>query len=84
MRVPVIPDWCKGMPDHLKLYAEDVMEFYGLKSGRGNAHNIYKEISNGHIPKPLKIKVSGSRSNYWLLGDMRELRIKLLNDELLK
>lgn len=75
-----IPSWCNGLPNSLKLYSEDVLEFYGLKSTRGNVRNIHREINIGRIPKPLEmIGYGGSkRKNFWLLGDMRKLHSELL------
>ena len=70
-----IPAWTNGLPNHLKLYSEDIMEFYGLKSTRGNIANLYREIKTGRIPEPLQLTIKyGSRKNYWLLGDMRKLK----------
>jgi hypothetical protein len=74
MAKPTIPDWCKGMPDSIKLYPEDIMEFYGLKSTRANANNVYREIRKGIIPEPLTMDgYAKARKNYWLLGDIRKL-----------
>lgn len=75
MNTLTIPVWTNGLPNHLKLYSEDVMEFYGLKSTRGNIANLYREIKSGRIPEPLQLTIkAGSRKNYWLLGDMRKLK----------
>lgn len=71
----IIPEWTNGLPDHSKLYSEDILEFYGLKSTRATAPNVHREIRSGRIPKPLDLGVKGySRKNYWLLGDMRKLK----------
>ena len=85
MRIPVIPSWCKSLPDTTILYSCDILEFFQY------SHNIRKVgcfILGGLLPEPMAIndnrKLNGRKratKNYWLLGDIRQLRKDMLNED---
>ena len=85
MRIPILPDWTKGLPGVTILYSCDILEFFQY------SHNIHKVggfVLDGLLPKPMAIngnrKLSGNKratKYYWLLGDVRKLRISMLEKE---
>ncbi len=80
MKIPIIPDWCKGLPDKTKLCAEDLLEFYGLKITPANKTNIYRGIKKGKVLSPSNIEGHGPKRSFcWLLGDLRKQRNEMIN-----
>jgi len=85
MRIPIIPSWCKGLPDKTILYSNDIMEFFGYNENHPTGH-VFQYIIDGALPEPLKLKLKcrGSkraRKVYWTLGGIRQLRMEMLNEQ---
>ena len=79
MRIPVIPDWCDGLPDNVMLRSTEIFEFFGYAKSMGSTHGIAK----GYIPEPFGSWVNkrGSRFRYvWTLGQLRQLRIDMMEE----
>ena len=88
MRIPILPGWTKGLPGVTILYSCDIMEFFQYNH---NTSKVSGFILDGLLPKPMAInynrKLSGSKcatKYYWLLGDIRKLRISMLEKEVNK
>ena len=81
MKIPTIPDWCKGLPNTTRITSAEILEFF-CYSNKANSVSAY--LSRGYIPEPITSK-DGSvgrmnrRNKYWLLGDLRELRESMIN-----
>ena len=85
MRIPTLPDWTKGLPGVTMLYSCDILEFFQYNHKTGKVGGF---ILAGLLPKPIAInynhKLNGSKratKYYWLLGDIRKLRISMLEKE---
>ena len=82
MNIPTIPDWCNGLPGTTRITSAEILEFFGY---RGKSSNVGVYLSRGSIPEPI-ISKDGSvgrmnrRNKYWLLGDIRKLRLEMLNE----
>ena len=86
MRIPVIPDWCKGLPNSTMLLSCDIYEFFDYKNINGKSSGVAASIRDGYLPKPIALdfKMKGSRSKnkyQWTLGQIRELRVDMLKDD---
>ena len=83
MKIPVIPDWCKGLPDSTILFSADIFEFFGYECKMSNCH-VY--IRDNLLPEPKESTATSTgtkraRKYYWLLGGVRKLRIDMLKDQ---
>ena len=82
MKLPIIPEWCKGLPDKTILFSCDIVEFFDCK-------NVTRGVANKIIPEPIQMKltkfklkgIKGATKYYWLLGDIRKLRTKMLSEQ---
>ena len=85
MKKPIIPEWCKGLPNSTMLFSCDIIEFFNYK----NINDVSNFINKGYIPKPTSlkgrirmgrnIKGKAATNRYWLLGDIRALAKELEN-----
>ena len=83
MRIPIIPSWCKGLPDTTILFSCDILEFFGYHTNQNRACDYVRE---GLIPEPnaVTLKLTGSKNKtkyQWLLGDIRNLRAEMLKNK---
>jgi hypothetical protein len=80
MKKPIIPEWCKGLPNSTMLFSCDIIEFFNYK----NINDVSGLVSKGRIPKPINLKGTGLKMGshlggksatkwYWRLGDIRKL-----------
>ena len=84
MRIPIIPDWCKGLPDSTILYSADVVDIFGYTPKVMS--NVTSYIRRDLIPEPSGIRpsIKGRRratKHVWLLGDIRKLRQEMLKNK---
>ena len=96
MKIPAIPDWCKGLPNSTMIYSEDIIEFYGYSSSSRYAAQMsaYHHVERGNIPIAthkkhpdqsrstfsIKPERANAPRNIWLLGDLRKLRADMLKE----
>jgi hypothetical protein len=84
MKKPIIPEWCKGLPNSTMLFSCDIIEFFNYK----NVNDVSNHINKGYIPKPISLRggelkmgrnIAGkaATNRYWLLGDIRSLAKEL-------
>ena len=86
MRVPIIPSWCKGLPNTTRLTTADILEFFEYPDSPCNSANANKYLSKGYLPEPVRSKrgsvgAMNKRDKYWLLGDIRKLRVDMLTEK---
>ena len=94
MRVPIIPSWCKNLPDTTILFSCDILEFFKYSDRTSvSSRDVNNLIKYGSIPSPairvikidnlnFKAKRSSTftRKHQWSLGDIRQLRKDMLNE----
>ena len=81
MKIPIIPDWCDGLPATTRITSREIIEFFGLSS----ITCVSKELTDGRLPEPIYSKRgsvgrANKRNKYWLLGNLRKLRKDMLNE----
>lgn len=81
MKTPIIPEWCKGLPGSTRITSNEILEFFGYKN---NPLSVAQYISKGYLPRPIYSKqgsvgAKNRRNKYWLLGDIRKLRVDALS-----
>jgi hypothetical protein len=85
MRIPIIPEWTKGLPVSTMLFSCDIMEFFEY-NGK-SSEMVSGLVRDGLLPTPAsfnKFKLQGNKratKKYWLLGDIKKLRASMLDKE---
>lgn len=96
MKIPVIPDWCKGLPNSTMIFSEDILEYFGCSSSNRRAAQVAARyhVDHGNIPmathkkhpdqgrstKNIKPERANALRSIWLLGDLRKLRADMLKE----
>ena len=88
MRIPILPVWTKGLPDSTLIFSCDILEFFEYRpdSHGYKSVGVSDHLKNGRLPQPKKNDCTLERAKkgskiHWLLGDLRELRRVMLEQE---
>ena len=85
MRIPIIPNWTKGLPASTMLFSCDIMEFFEYNGDHNKC--VSGLIRDNLLPLPVSFNdfhLKGSKratKKYWLLGDIRKLRLSMLENK---
>lgn len=86
MKVPILPEWTKGVSGTMMLFSCDIHEFFDYKKSKTNS-SVAGLVRDGYIPEPRvleTLKIQGRKKatkKYWLLSDIRELRESMINKQ---